>query len=452
MSSLAAAVAAIEQLGPQGIARFQASLEMSWIDEALAATGTASIRRRKFPAEQAVWLVLGMALFRDRSINDVVAHLGLTLPGTGTLAKSAIPVARRKLGPAPMKHLFQRVAGAWSNAEKAGDYRGLTLLGIDGTCMRVQDSDANFEHFGKPTCRDGEGGGYPQLRLAALLNLGTRMVTDMEFGAFEKSETALAEPLIARLPDDSLTLVDRGFYSYKLVHDVTQGGRNRHLLARLRKNIEVEVIEVLSDGTQRVRIHPNQSLKRTHPEFTATLVGRVITYQHPGGEPSRLFTTLMDADIHPAAELIRLYHDRWELEIAFDELKTHMLERLESLRSKTPEGVEQELWGVFLLYNLVRREMLLTAESINVQPRRISFWESLLLIRNVWITAWTTSAPGTIPRHLLDLRTNLAALVLPERRSDRRYPRHVKIKMSNYNRNRGVRGSSKSLSEPQEGV
>jgi hypothetical protein len=452
MSSLAAAVTAIEQLGPQGIARFQASLDMSWIEEALIATGTASIRRRKFPAEQAVWLVLGMALFRDRAIDDVVDHLGLTLPGTGALAKSAIPVARRKLGPAPIKHLFQRVAGAWANAEKAGDYRGLTLLGIDGTCMRVQDSDANFEHFGKPTCRDGEGGGYPQLRLAALLNLGTRMVTDMEFGAFETAEIALAEPLIARLPDHSLTLVDRGFYSYKLVHDVTRGGGNRHLLARLRKNIEVEVVETLSDGTQRVRINPNQSLRRAHPEFTASLEGRVITYQHPGGEPSRLFTTLMDEVLYPAAELIRLYHDRWELEIAFDELKTHMLERLESLRSKSPEGVEQELWGVFLLYNLVRREMLLTAQSIKVPPRRISFWESLLLIRNVWITAWTTRAPGTIPRHLLDLRKNLAALVLPERRSDRRYPRHVKIKMSNYTRNRGVRGSSKSLSEPQEGA
>ena len=450
MSSLGAAVAAIEQLGPQGIARFQASLEMSWIDEALAATGTASIRRRKFPAQQAVWLVIGMALFRDRSIDDVVAHLGLTLPGTGTLAKSAIPAARRRLGPAPMKLLFQRVAGAWANADGIGDYRGLTLLGIDGTCMRVQDSDANFEHFGKPTCRDGEGGGYPQLRLTALLNLGSRMVTDMEFGAFEQSEIALSEPLIARLPDNSLTLVDRGFYSYKLVHDVTRGGRNRHLLARLRKNINVEVIEVLSDGTQRVHVKPNPSLKRTHPDLPAAQEGRVITYQHPGGEPSRLFTTLMDAAAHPATDLIRLYHERWELEIAFDELKTHMQERLESLRSKSPEGVEQELWGVFLLYNLVRREMLLTAQSIKVPPRRISFWESLLLIRNVWITASTTSAPGTIPRHLLDLRNNLAALVLPERRTDRRYPRHVKIKMSNYNRNRGVRTSSKSLSQPEE--
>lgn len=450
MSSLAAAVAAIEQLGPQGIARFQSSLDLSWVEEALVATGTASIRRRKFPAEQAVWLVLGMALFRDRAIDDVVGHLGLTLPGTGALAKSAIPVARRKLGPAPIKYLFQRVAGAWANAERAGDYRGLTLLGIDGTCMRVQDSDANFAHFGKPTCRDGEGGGYPQLRLAALLNLGTRMVTDMEFGAFETPEIALAQPLIARLPDDSLTLVDRGFYSYKLVHDVTRGGRNRHLLARVRRNVEVEMLEVLADGTELVQVRPSKSLRRTNPEFAEPLKGRVITYKHPGGEPSRLFTTLMDAVLYPAAELIGLYHDRWELEIAFDELKTHMLERLESLRSKTPEGVEQELWGVFLLYNLVRREMLLTAQSIKVQPRRISFWESLLLIRNVWITAWTTNAPGTIPRHLLDLRNNLAALVLPERRSDRRYPRHVKIKMSNYKRNRGVRSSSKSLSEAQE--
>lgn len=120
------------------------------------------------------------------------------------------------------------------------------------------------------------------------------MATDMEFGAFDTSEVALAGPLIARLPNDSLTLVDRGFHSYKLVHDVTKGGSNRHLLARLRKNIEVEVIELLPDGTERVRIHPNKSLRRTNPEFTEPQEGRVITYQHPGGEPSRLFTTLTD--------------------------------------------------------------------------------------------------------------------------------------------------------------
>ncbi|MSQ03257.1 MAG: hypothetical protein EXR71_15425 [Myxococcales bacterium] len=154
MSSFAEAVGAVEQLGPQGIARFQASLDLSSVEEALTATGTASVRRRKFPAEQAVWLVLGTAVFRDRSIEDVVAHLGLTLPGTGPLAKSAIPVARRRLGPAPIKYLFQRVAGAWANADKSGYFLGLTLLGIDGTCMRVQDSEANVDHFGKPTCRD----------------------------------------------------------------------------------------------------------------------------------------------------------------------------------------------------------------------------------------------------------------------------------------------------------
>lgn len=120
-----------------------------------------------------------------------------------------------------------------------------------------------------------------------------------------------------------------------------------------------------------------------------------------------------------------------------------MLERKESLRSKKPDGVYQELWGQLLVYNLVRREMLLTAQASEVAPTRISFRSSLLWIRDFWTTAWMIS-PGNVPRTLADLRGTLRDLILPERRPDRRYPRHVKIKMSNYPRNRGARASSEA--------
>ena len=149
--------------------------------------------------------------------------------------------------------------------------------------------------------------------------------------------------------------------------------------------------------------------------------------------------SLTDHEEYDAQELVELYHERWEIEIAFDELKTHMLQRKECLRSRLPDGVRQELWGAFLLYNLVRYEMLRVAKENDLPPKRISFWSSLLWMRNFWeVEAWR-SRPGNVPRYLAQFRSTLNTLILPPRRSQRRYPRHVKIKMSNYRRNRGRR-------------
>ena len=448
MSSMSEIITSLEQMGPKGLARFEASLDPAWISEALAASGKASVRRRKFPAEQVVWLVLGMALYEDRSIDSVVEHLDLALPGRGPIGRSAIPKARERLGPEPMQLLFKKVAEAWANSPGHTRWRGLSLYAVDGTNVRVQDSDANFEYFGKPSNQHGDGG-YPQARIAALMNLDTRLLVDVRFGPYRTDERVLASELFGLVPDNSLTIIDRGFYSYELVASMTRGGSCRHVLARLRSDVTFEVLDTLPDGSQHVRIPLSRDLRRKNPDLPEAIEGRLIAYQHPGGEPGRLLVTLLDHERHPARELVRLYHERWEIEIAFDELKTHMLERRECLRSLTPARVEQELWGLLLVYNLVRREMLLAAEAQEVPPSRISFWSSLLWIRNFWITAWQVS-PATIPRHLAELRTNLGALLLPPRRSNRRYPRHVKIKVSPFPRNRRRRAPAEALSEPQE--
>ena len=439
MSSMAETLESLVELGPGGIARFAASLDPEWIDQALAATGSASIRRRKLPAEQAVWLVLGMGLFEDRSIVDVVEHLSLVAPGVKSLAPSAIPAARYRLGSEPMKWLFDKVASVWSDSPGFSKYRGLSLYGVDGSHLRVQDSDENFEHFGKPGGRAGSGdAGYPQLRVACLLNLSNRLLADACFGSWAVSEQKLATELWPSVPDSSLTILDRGFINFHSIATLMHGGTNRHVMIRLRRDNNPEVIETLADGSLSVNLRPSAALRKEHPDLPETLKGRVIEYKHPGGEQSRIFVSLTDPALYPAQELINLYHERWELEIAFDELKTHMLERRECLRSKKPDGVRQELWGLLLTYNLVRREMILAAHEQGLPSQRISFRSSLLWIRNFWIMAWH-STPGAIPRHLGEFRSTLNALVIPERRSERQYPRHVKIKMSNYPRNRGKR-------------
>ncbi len=439
--SLSQNLEALQETGPEGIGRFKASLDPQWIEQALQATGTASIRRRKLAADQAVWLVLGMGLFADRSICDLVDHLDLVIPGVESLAPSAIPQARYRLGAEPIKWLFEKVAATWAdNWPEAKKWNGLSLHAVDGTCLRVWDSDDNFEHFGKPGGRGGANdAGYPQLRMTCLMNLDTRLLRAASFGPYAYSEHRLAASLWDHLPDDSLTILDRGFVDYKLFAALRTSGTARHLLVRMRKNMTCEPIEVLPDGSQRAYLKPSRTLRRNHPEIVESIEVRIIEYQHKGGSKNRLFTTLLDSKRYPANDLIELYHDRWEIEIAYDELKTHMLERKECLRSKKPTGVAQELWGMLLVYNLVRREMLLAADAHDVAPRRISFRSSLLWIRTFLLMAAQTQAPANLPNHLGEFRSTLDVLVLPKRRKERRYPRHVKIKMSNYLRNRGNR-------------
>jgi hypothetical protein len=154
-----------------------------------------------------------------------------------------------------------------------------------------------------------------------------------------------------------------------------------------------------------------------------------------GGKEQMLLTSLLDPTKYPAKEIVALYHERWEIEMGFDELKTDMLERNVPMRSQTPQGVRQELWGVLLAYNLVRREMEQVAKEANVSPLRISFIASYRFIRDEFL--WCAVArPGAIPAHLKRLRQQLSLFLLPQRRSGRRYPRAVKRKSSQYPSNR----------------
>ena len=443
MESLDEALRDLAELGPRATERFSAAIDQAWIQEALTSTGSASVRRRKIPADAVVWMVLGMALFRDRSIDEVVDHLGLVLPdkdGVKGCVRSAIVQSRYRVGPAALSQLFRTTADAWHAKVKRDGYRGLSLHAVDGTCMRVQDSDANFRHFGKPGGRGGSNdAGYPQLRLACLLSLDDRLIRDVSFGPFATSEKELAERLWPQLPAKSLTIVDRGFNDYETWASLADRGDERHLLVRLKANVKPDIVELLPDGSALVCVRPSTNAKAKDSKVRPEIRARIVAYQNPDGEPCRLLTTLVDHETYPAKELVELYHQRWEIEIAFDELKTHMLERLECIRSLKAEGVEQELWGILLMYNLVRFEMAQAAVVFDVDPNRMSFRHSLILLRIFWETTAWSSSPSKIPMRLAELRDRFQLLVLPPRRSERRYPRHVKIKMSNYDRNRGKR-------------
>jgi len=415
---------------------FAQTLDPQWIAQALQATGTASVRRRKLPAEYVVWLVIGMGLLRDRSIEEVVRHLHLVLPGVEPPAQahvtgSAIVQARDRLGDQPLETLFATTAARWAtDSAHEHRWRGLAVYGVDGSSLRVPDSPENDQTFGRPKTGRGRAG-YPQVRIVALMVLRSHVLAGFALGPWHVGELTLAASLWPQLPEASLTILDRGFLSYLLFHQIQAGGPQRHWLARAKKNLRWQVRRRLGphDWLVDLPVHPN--LRRAHPELPDTLPARAIRYHRRGFRPQTLLTSLLDPALYPAGEIVELYHERWELEIGVDEVKTHTLERQEALRSRAPERVRQEIWGLAIGYNLIRLEIARVAVRAQVAPRRISYRHTLMLIRNFWLAAWL-APPGVLPRRLEALHDELALLLLPPRRSERHFPRAVKIKMSNF--------------------
>jgi len=438
---------------PTGFKQFGTELDAKYVQKALAETGTASVRRRKLPAPLVVWLVIGMALFRDRCIQEIVSHLGLVLPNQKEpkeffrkIAPSAIPQARARLGAEPMKQIFMETGQSWARpAADEMQWRGLSLYGFDGTTLRVADTTKNREQFGAPSSRRAQAG-YPQTRLVVLMALRSHLMLAAAFGPYRGKQTgelSLARQLWQDVPDNSLSIFDKLFLSYADLYELSgQDRRNRHWLIPAKSNLKWTRVRRLGRSDELVEVRPSAKARSENPALPESIILRAIRYRKKGFRAKTLLTTLLDPEAYPAEELVALYHERWELELGYDEIKTHMLEREEALRSKKPEGVKQEIWGILLAYNLVRCKMLEVARAFDLEPNRISFRHSLQLIRVFCLVEAWTAPPTKLPRRLEDLGEMVSALlVLPERRPERRYERSVKIKMSNYKRNIGRRAS-----------
>jgi hypothetical protein len=420
-------------------ARMVESIDPAWVEEALTATGTATVRRRRLPAEQVLWLVLGMALFRLRPIAELVERLNLALPSkTGRPpAPSGVVQARAKLGDEPLKWLFNRTASHWGHTSaRQHAWRGLALYGVDGTTVRVPDSEENRAHFGGQDAGAERGpSGYPLARVVTLMALRSHLLAGAAFGPYV-SEKTYAKGLWDLVPNDALAVVDRGFLDAKVLIPLARDRSNRHWLTRARSTTKYTVLKCLGPSDQLVELNVSGEARKADPSLPTTWTVRAIEYRRPGFQPQILLTSLVDHRAYPAKEIVALYHERWELELGYNEIKTHMLEREETLRSKTPSNVNQELWAVALVYNLVRLEMERIAAEAELPPNRISFKMALHLIQDEWMWLSASNSPGAIPKHLRELRENILRYVLPERRSQRSYPRAVKIKMSNYARKR----------------
>ena len=420
---------------PPKLDDFRKHIDPAWVDEALAATGTATVRRRRLPSEQVIWVVLGMGMFRDRPIEDVVSKLDLALPGAGgTIARSSLSQARDRVGSEPIRWLFERSATVWSTQSAAAHcWRGLKLYGIDGSTVRVPDTPENRKAFGGQSGRAGTESGYPMVRLVALMVLRSHVLAGCSIGGYGANETQYAWSLLDAIPAQSLTVLDRGFFGARFLLGI-QATEERHWLTRARSDLSFQVIKKFARGDQLIELAVSAHSRKQDASLPKTWQMRAVRYKRKGFPEQLLLTSLTDAKRYPAEEIIELYHERWELELGYDEIKTELLDREETIRSRKPDGVRQELWGILLAYNLVRLEMARIAEDADVEPTRISFVEALRLIRDEWEWLSVTS-PGAIPKRLETMRRSVKRYVLPPRRA-RSFPRTVKIKMSNYERKR----------------
>jgi len=434
-------------------------IDSEWIGDALREHDRQDKRERKLPASTVMWLVIGMGLLRDRCIQEVAVHLGLTsikderIRSTEGIVPSTIVEARKALGPEPVMALFQRTADEWALASAAEHaWRGLSLFPIDGTTLRIADSDSNAAEFGLPGSSRGRAG-YPQVRLVAIMSAVTHMVACAAFGPCRGKRTgelSLARDLRDRVPPASLLIGDKLFLAYAELYaitrrNITDTAKARHWLVPARKDTVWTVVERVSDTDAIVDLKINRRDRRADPSLPETMRVRAIRYTRKGFRTRTLLTSLLDAQAYPEHEIAEIFRLREEIELAHDELKTHMLERQEALRSKLPAGVRQEIWGILAAYNLVRHKMLAVAKEVSLPPLRISFRHTLQALRLSWlVAAWTTQTAELTNQGGL-LRAMIALLILPERRSHRHYRRHVKIKMSRYPRNPGRRRRGEAI-------
>jgi len=385
-----------------------------------------------------------MCLFRDQSMRELVATLDLALPGSRGIrvAPSSIVQARERLGDEPLRWLFERTAQTWAHASaRRHEWRGLALYGADGTTVRVPDSAENRDHFGGQKTRWDSTSGYPLVRLVTLMALRSHLLVGARFGPYGTDERTYAAELWPLVPDHSLTIVDRLFLAAKTLLGIERGGTERHWLTRARSTSKWTRTKRLAPGDELVEMTVSDEARRQDPSLPRTWPMRAIQYRRRGFATQTLLTSMVDAKRYPAAEIVALYHERWEIELGYNEVKRVMLAREESTRSKSPRGVAQELWGLTIAYNLVRFEAERVAAEAGVPPVRVSFVAALNFIESA-LRSWGTDSAGRLPERLIKLREDVGHFILPERR-ERSYPRAVKIKMSNYPRKRPVKPPSR---------
>jgi hypothetical protein len=381
------------------------------VDEVIAETGRVEKRSRLLPARVVVYYVLALALFFGDAYGEVMRRLVWGLRFTRGWSDtwkvpttSAISQARARLGETPLKELFHRAAVPIARkTDRSAWYEAWRVMAIDGVILDAPDTPDNNAVFAHSSGGKGASA-FPCARVIAMAECGTHAIVSATIGTWTTNERTLVPALLPDIEPDMLVLADRGLYSYRLWHDILDRGAD--LLFRVPSNMVLPALETHPDGSYRSVLldpltqrrnrrraqrrarpgdGPNGNLAELEADGTPC---RVVEYHithpdHPDNpsEPYRIITSITDPDEAPAHELAALYRERWEFELSLDEIEIHQIGGSRVLRSKTPEMIKQEIWGILLTHYAIRRLIYEAADTIDTDPDRISFLNSLRIIR-----------------------------------------------------------------------
>jgi hypothetical protein len=400
------------------------------LEHILARTG--AHRTRRLSPASVVWLVIAMSLFADHSVPLVWRRLHPSADRPEP-DPSAFTKARARLGVTPLRDLFRQLARPIAAPHAPGAFwRGLRLMGIDGTTFDLPDTPENDHAFGRGG-NQRSAHPFPQMRVLALCELGTHAICNVVVRPIRCNEQPMVPYLLDDLRPGMLLLWDRAFYGFELIRGVLD--RGCRLLMRVKANYLIFRRErVLPDGSYLSKIYASY-YDRTHDR--AGRVVRIVEYTHndpnrPGyGVTNRLLTDLLDPVEFPARELVALYHRRWEQELAFDEIKTHLNGRDPHLRSKTPGGAVQELYGLLLAHRVLRQVMQDAAGAVGGCSERLSFTNTLRVVQcrlhespRQEAGSWYQGLVAEVGRHRLPARRN------------RWYPRVIKRQRKKWHKKR----------------
>lgn len=368
------------------------------VDEVLTETGKKEKRVRLLPAHVVVYFVMAMAIFRDgyeelvRKLVNGLQFLGSWSHSWSVPTTSAITQARTRLGERPVKLLYERIAVPLAKPGAPGGWlRSWRLMAIDAVQIDVPDSSANFAEFGK--YQGGTRRPFPQIHAVGLGECGTHAVVAAELGTIYDGERKLALALLGSVQRDMMIVADRGYYAFDLWQQFLVTGAG--LLWRVPAGIKLPVLDVLPDGSYLSEVNNKKTRSGayriplsavTDPRDATHLPVRVVEYTVSGGEGEesetfRLITSILNPQDVTAVELASAYQQRWEYEVSLKEIETQLLESGKGLRSKSPEMVRQEWWGLLLAHYAIRALMAEAADTADVDPDQLSFIRTLNIVR-----------------------------------------------------------------------
>jgi hypothetical protein len=409
---------------------------MSFVDpellqQAYELSGVATVRRRRLPLDSVVLTIVGMSLFRNDPVWDIANKLNVSLPGKNRfVAPSAVVQARQRLSDDAVGHVFKLMAQRAFTEYAFEQWCGLNVLAVDGVMFRAQDTAENLDAFGCDRNAKGDNP-YPQVRMCSLMETSSHLLLASEFDSRDVGEMSLAQRLVPSVPDNTLTLFDRGYYSQGLLYLWMTKGVNTHWILPARKDLQYTVRHQLSEDDAVITLKTSPQARKKFDGLPETIEARLTRYK-VDGKSYRVLSSMVDAMQFPYEEVVNVYVQRWEIELGFREMKQTLHQAKLTLRSKKPEMVRQELWGLLVAYNLIRMMMLDAVKDMpELSPSRLSFG---LCMRNI-IVFFLNTLPETVtklPAHYEYLMESLTMMRLPDKRPDRYYPRVVRKRPTKY--------------------